>query len=88
MKKRGLQIIRHGWVLVGVCGVCGHPFVPSPELRRQSEAQERQLRDDFEKHTCYEDTGQRAHGRVQARCHRYWRAVGSSQCSGYGTCGT
>jgi hypothetical protein len=60
MKKREFQIIRHGWGLVGQCGACGHVFVPSPELRRQSEAQERQLRDDFEKHTCDEDTGQSA----------------------------
>jgi hypothetical protein len=60
MRKRELQIIRHGWGLVGLCGACGHPFVPSPELRRQSEAQERQLRDDFEKHTCDEDPGQPA----------------------------
>jgi hypothetical protein len=52
MKKRELQIIRHGWGLVGLCSACRHPFLPSPELRRQSEAQERQLYDDFEKHTC------------------------------------
>jgi hypothetical protein len=50
----------HGWGLVGLCGACGHPFVPSPELRRQSEAQERQVRDDFEKHTCDEDSSQPA----------------------------
>jgi hypothetical protein len=29
-------------------------------LRRQSEAQERQLRDDFEKHTCDEDSSKPA----------------------------
>src|SRR5580704_17102562 len=60
MKKRELQIIRHGWGLVGLCSACRHPFVPSPELRRQSEAQERQLRDDFEKHTCDEDSSKPA----------------------------
>ena len=60
MQKRELQIIRHGWGLVGLCSACRHPFVPSPELRRQSEAQERQLRDDFEKHTCDEDSSQPA----------------------------
>jgi hypothetical protein len=54
MKKRELQIIRHGWGLGGRCDACGLPFVPNPELRRQTEAQERQLRDDFEKHTCNE----------------------------------
>jgi hypothetical protein len=63
MKKRELQIIRHGWGLIGRCSACGHPFVPSPELRRQSEAQERQLRDDFEKHTCNEDASQPAERR-------------------------
>lgn len=31
------------------------PLCQIQELRRQSEAQERQLRDDFEKHTCDED---------------------------------
>ena len=60
MQKRELQIIRHGWGLIGRCGACGRPFVPSPELRRQSEAQERQLRDDFEKHTCNEGASQPA----------------------------
>jgi hypothetical protein len=60
MKKRELQIIRHGWGLVGLCVACGHPFVPSPELRRQSEAQERQLHDDFEKHTCNKGASQPA----------------------------
>jgi len=63
MKKRELQIISHGWGLVGRCDSCGHPFLPSPELRRQSETQERQLRDDFEKHTCNEDANQSAEGR-------------------------
>ena len=52
MQKRELQIVRHGWGLISLCLACGRPFAPSPELRRQSEAQERQLRDDFEKHNC------------------------------------
>jgi hypothetical protein len=60
MQKRELQIIRHGWGLYGLCGACRRPFVPSPELRRQSEAQERQLRADFEKHKCSEGTSQPA----------------------------
>jgi hypothetical protein len=42
----------------GRCSICGHVFVPSPELRRQSEAEERQLREDFEKHTCNDDIGE------------------------------
>jgi hypothetical protein len=49
---------------MGVSLVCvvlvAIPFVPSPELRCQSEAQERQLRDDFEEHTCDEDSSKPA----------------------------
>jgi hypothetical protein len=54
MQQRELQIVRHGWGLIGQCRACGRGFVPSPELRRQSEAQERQVRHDFEEHTCNE----------------------------------
>jgi hypothetical protein len=34
--------------------------VASPELRRQTEAQEKQLQDEFEKHTCDKDACQAA----------------------------
>jgi len=34
--------------------------VPSPELRRRFETQERQVHDDFEKHTCNEGASQPA----------------------------
>jgi hypothetical protein len=60
MEKRELQIVRHGWGLIGLCRACHRPFTPSPELRRQSEAEERQLRDDFEKHTCNEAASESA----------------------------
>jgi len=47
---------------------CGHVFVPSPELRRQSEAQERQLLDDVEKHTCNEDASQSPNDDSTGQC--------------------
>ena len=60
MEKRELQIVRHRWGLIGLCRACGRPFTPSPELQRQSEAQERQVRNDFEKHTCNKATSEPA----------------------------
>jgi hypothetical protein len=55
MNNRELQIIRHGLGIAGRCTACKHYFLPSPELRGDEAAQERELRDDFEAHDCEDD---------------------------------
>ena len=60
MKQRELRIVRHGWGITGRCSACKQVFVPSPELRRDPEAQERQMHDYFKHHNCDENNTEEA----------------------------
>jgi hypothetical protein len=63
MKKRELLLVRRKGGLIGRCSSCKRLFMPSPELRGgdlRHEAQEQQLRADFEAHKCDEDASQAA----------------------------